>query len=52
LTATRGLADAVSAVSSRVPEFGPALATAVDASRRKDPALAPFDGLDTLDPAT
>jgi sphinganine-1-phosphate aldolase len=40
------------AVEPHVPAFGPALAAAVDASRNKGPALAPFDGLDTLDPAT
>jgi sphinganine-1-phosphate aldolase len=40
------------AVEPHVPDFANALAAAVDASRRRGPALAPFDGLDTLDPAT
>lgn len=40
------------AVEPHVPEFADALVAAVDAARRKGPALAPFEGLDTLDPAT
>lgn len=40
------------AVEPHVPEFADALVAAVAASREKGPALAPFDGLDTLDPAT
>ncbi|GIJ61916.1 pyridoxal phosphate-dependent decarboxylase family protein [Virgisporangium aurantiacum] len=40
------------AVEPHVPEFADALVAAVDAARRKGPAVAPFEGLDTLDPAT
>jgi sphinganine-1-phosphate aldolase len=40
------------AVEPHVPEFADALVAAVAAARKKGPALAPFDGLDTLDPAT
>jgi glutamate/tyrosine decarboxylase-like PLP-dependent enzyme len=40
------------AVEPHVAEFAGALEAAVRASRDRGPALAPFDGLDTLDPAT
>ncbi|GIJ65411.1 aspartate aminotransferase family protein [Virgisporangium ochraceum] len=40
------------AVEPHVTEFAGALEAAVRGSRERGPALAPFDGLDTLDPAT